>query len=125
MRADVAFAMSVLVTLGTLTFGAWRFAAAPQPSPIASALLALGAALLAGLVATAAAYAIPMRAVHELGLGLAIPVVVYMAVLIYARVRRKVELAGLIAFGAVGALALWFVGFYALLITACAFGDCL
>jgi hypothetical protein len=62
---------------------------------------------------------------RELGLGLIAAVTVYLAVLVYALLRRRVEVGGLMAAGAVGFVALWFFGFYALLITACAFGDCL
>jgi hypothetical protein len=67
----------------------------------------------------------PSRLARELGIGLFAAVAVYMAVLVYARLRWRVELGGLMAAGAAGFVALCLVGFYALLITACAFGDCL
>jgi len=117
--------MCVLATLGTLAFGAWRFTAAKTPSALAAGSLALGSALVAGVIATSISYAVPFPAARELGLGLIAAVTVYLAVLVYARIRRRVEVGGLMAAGAVGFVALWFVGFYALLITACAFGDCL
>lgn len=58
-------------------------------------------------------------------LGVALPLTVYAAVLIYAHERRIVDIVGLVIVGVVGLIPLAFVGFYALIFAACALGDCL
>lgn len=126
MTAVSALLMSVVATVGFFSFGLWRFSSRPTPSPMVVASFALGSALLALVAATYLVYAIPqMRTAREFGANLLVPVAVYLGVFIYAVRRRATEAGNLLFVGCVGFVALWFYGFYAGLLVACSFGDCL
>jgi hypothetical protein len=126
MRADFALAMSVLATVGFSAFGVWRFAVAARPSPFAAAALALGMALIVLVVSTFLAYAIPFaEPARYFGINWVLPVIAFLCILVYAGKWRQVEPGGLVLFGAAAFVGLWFLSFYAGLLVACTFGDCL
>lgn len=123
---NAALAMSVLATLGFFALGTWRFVIARSPSGLAVGSFALGSALLALAAATYAAYAFPPFAVlRQFGGTLVVAVVVYAGVFAYAVLKRRLEFGNLLLFAVVGFVGLWFFGFYAALLVACSFGDCL
>jgi hypothetical protein len=123
---NAALAMSVLATLGFLALGTWRFIIGRSSSGLAVGSFALGSALLALAAATYAAYAFQSLAVlRHFGFTLVIPAVVYAGVFAYAVLKRRLEFSNLLLFAVAGFVGLWFFGFYAALLVACSFGDCL
>jgi hypothetical protein len=126
MTADFALAMSVLATLGFSAFGVWQFAVTARPSSFAAASLALGMGLAVLVASTFLVYAIPFgKPARELGVNLVLPLIAFAGVLFYAGKWRQVKLGGLLFFGAAAFFGLWYLGFYAGLLVACAFGDCI
>jgi hypothetical protein len=118
--------MSVFATLGFFSYGTWRFIIARSQSGLAVCSFALGSALLALVLTTYAAYAFPpLTVLRQFGGTLIISVAVYASVFGYAVLRRQLQVSAAVLFGAAGFVGLWFFGFYAALMVACSFGDCL
>lgn len=118
--------MSVLSTIGFLVFGTWKFVIARSSSGLAVGSFALGSALLVLVAATYLSYAVASFSVLRLyGGTLVLPALVFFGVFAYALIKRSAGLIHLLLFGAVGFIGLCFFGFYASLLVACSFGDCL
>jgi hypothetical protein len=126
MPYTVALCMSIVATAGFLAFGIRQFAISRPPSSVAVGSLALGAALLALVLATCLVYALPsLRPAREAGINLVVPLVVYLGVFVHAVVRHRLTFGNLLFVAILGFVGLWFFGFYAGLLVACSFGDCL
>ncbi|MDC6170815.1 hypothetical protein [Paucibacter sp. XJ19-41] len=118
--------MSVVATLGCFAFGAWRFVIAHSTSGLAVGSFALGSALLALTVATCVTYAFaPFAILRQFGGSLLVSAIAYVGVFAYAVLKRRLEFGNLLLFAVVGFVGLCFFGFYAALLVACSFGDCL
>ena len=123
--APLALLLALVPTLVLVAMAAWR-ASSNSLSAFHTAALALGLALASLVVVVSATYAVPLlrnlRASNSL---MAVPCLVYVGSLIAVAARSKINYGSLGVWALVGLVPLWFLGFYAWLLAACSFGDCL
>lgn len=129
MRSPEATALILIalaVALTPLGFVQWRLRANRGVSGLQVAVVAIGLALATLMVSVSATYALRplhvLRASHWL---VVVPVMAYLASSIMLGIKAKIESGLLGTWVAIGTLPLAFLGFYAWLLAACSFGDCL
>ena len=124
--APAALLLALVPTLALLAICYWRFKTNRGVSPFQIAALGVGVGLAALVTAVGSTYAFraffPARASNWL---IAVPLTFHVSVLVVAAVKARIEVASLVIWGFVGLVPLYFVGFYAWLLAACSFGDCL
>ena len=92
--------------------------------PVIAFAVGVGLAILSATVAATYAFR-PIRPLRESILVLGIPAVCYVTALIVIGRRGQLPAADLVIGGVLGLAPLYFLGFYAMLLSACSFGDCL
>jgi hypothetical protein len=123
--APLALLIALVPTLLLVAMAAWR-ASNGSLTAFHTAALALGLALASLVGAVSATYAmpqlLPIRASNAL---MAVPCLVYTAALVVVGIKCRINCGSLVVWALVGVVPLWFLGFYAWLLAACSFGDCL
>ena len=95
-------------------------------SLIESLLIGFAAALAALVLAVASTYAFaPLRQLQASNWLVVAPLLVYALVLGTLARRFRLPIASVLLAGSIGLAPLYFVGFYAWLLVACSFGDCI
>ena len=123
--ARLALLLALAPTLVLVAMAAWR-ASNSSLSAFHSAALALGLALASLVVAVSATYTIPVfRGVQASNALMVVPCLVYVVSLVAVGSKFKINYGSLGVWALLGLVPLWFLGFYAWLLAACSFGDCL
>lgn len=124
--APLALLMALIPAAALIALAYWRFAVVRTYTLIPAIAFAVGVALVMLCATVAATYAFqPIRVLRESLLVLGIPAVFYATALAWVGRKGKLPSASLVIGGAVGLAPLCFLGFYAMLLSACSFGDCL
>ena len=122
--AALLFALAPTLALPAMCY--WRFKTNGGISPFQIAAPGVGVGLAALVIAVGSTYAFrtffPARASNWL---IAVPLIFHVGILVVAAVKTRIEVPSLVIWGFVGLAPLYFVGFYAWLLAACSFGDCL
>lgn len=110
--APLALLIALVPAAALLVLGYWRFA--------------VGVALVMLSAAVAATYALhSIRALRESVIVFGIPAVFCVTAIAVVGRKGQLSSASLVIGGVVGLAPLCFLGFYAMLLSACSFGDCL
>lgn len=124
--APLALLFALIPTLLLCALAYWRFAILRSYSAVTVTAFAIGVALFAVSATVAASYSFQtLLPVRESGWVLVVPVLAYVATLVVVGKKGNVSAHGLALGGLVGLVPLCFLGFYALLLAACSYGDCL
>jgi hypothetical protein len=124
--APAALLLSVVPSVLLLVVARWRLARSASYVTVAVIAFALGAALLVASLVTASTYMFEsLSSVRESKWSLTIPLLSYAASLWLVGRSRRVEGPSLVIGACVGLLPLCFLGVYAFLLSACAYGDCI
>jgi predicted neutral ceramidase superfamily lipid hydrolase len=109
-----------------LALAHWQFAVVRTHTLMLVIAFAVGVALIMASVTVAATYAFhPLRELRESSLVPGIPVVFYVTALVVVGRKGRMSPASLVIGGVLGLAPLCFLGLYAMLLSACSFGDCL
>ena len=124
--APAALLFALVPTLALAGLAYWRFVLRRSFSSFSVVALGIGLALAALVVAVGSTYAFkplwPLRASNWLVVA---PLVTYLAVIAFVGVKDKLSFVPLCIVAVVGFAPLYLIGFYAWLLAACSFGDCL
>ena len=123
--APLALFLALIPTLVLLALAWWR-GRSGSLTAFHAAAFALGLGLAAVVLAVSLTYAFPLvRPLQASKALLAIPSLVYVLTIVTAGKKFKLPYGSLGVWSAVGLVPLWFLGFYAWILAACSFGDCL
>jgi hypothetical protein len=129
MRAPEApFALVIALLPTAFLFGMayWRFRVLRRYTHLTVISLAFGSALAALVVEVSATYLWrPFSAARDSNWVFALPLLVYVGLLVVVGKATKLSATDLVIGGIVALLPLYFFGFYAWLLAACSFGDCI
>jgi hypothetical protein len=124
----VPLALLIAVIPAALLFAMayWRFMVVRSYTLVPVVAFAVGVALVMLSATVAATYAFHhLRPLRESLFVLGIPAVCYVAALTVIGRKGRMSVSSLVLGGFVGLAPLYFLGFYAMLLSACSFGDCL
>lgn len=124
--APLALLIALIPAMLLFAMAYWRFAVARSYTLVSVVAFAVGLALVMLSATVAAAYAFQsLRPLRESFLVLGIPAISYVVALVAVGRKGSASPASLVFGGVVGLVPLYFLGFYAMLLSACSFGDCL
>lgn len=124
--APLALLIALVPAVALLALGYWRFAVLRTYTLMPVIAFAVGMALVMLSATVAATYAFhPIRALRESVVLLGIPAVFYVTAIAVVGRKGQLSSASLVIGGVVGLAPLCFFGFYAMLLSACSFSDCL
>lgn len=124
--APLALLMALIPTFALVGLAWWRIQSGRNLSAFQGAALGVGLSLAALVLTISATYSFPLLSeLRASKLLLIAPLGTYFIVLLLLCKRAKIEGSSLGLWGVVGLVPLFFVGFYASLLAACSFGDCL
>ena len=125
-EAPLALLIALLPTAVLFSLAYWRFRVQRRYTVGAVILFGLGVALATLVLAVSATYLSPSLSKAQASNWLAaFPLVVYAATLVVVGRASKLSAPGLVIGGVVALVPLYFFGFYAWLLAACSFGNCL
>ena len=123
--APLALLVALAPTIALVALALWR-ARSKSLTGFHAAFLAVGLALAALVVAVSSTYAFAFfRPLQTSNLLVIAPAVAYVATLAIVGARAKLNYGTVGLWAIAGLVPLWFIGFYAWLLAACSFGDCL
>lgn len=125
-EAPLALAIALLPTAVLLGLAYWRFRVLRRYTHLTVIAFSLGTALAALTIAVSATYVWHTSSAAQASNWLAVvPIVVYASTLTAIGKASKLSAPGLVLGGVVALVPLCFFGFYAWLLAACSFGNCL
>ncbi len=125
-EAPALLITGVTVALAPLGMALWRLRSKRGLSGFQVSVVAIGLALAALIVAVSATYAFrPLHVLRASNWLVSVPFLLYLASSIALGKRAKLEYGSVGIWVVVGTVPLVFFGFYAWLLAACCFGDCL
>ena len=124
--APAALLFALVPTFALAGLAYWRFVLRRSFSSPSVVAFAVGLALAALVIAVGSTYAFkplwPLRASDWLVVA---PLATYFAAIAFVGAKGKLSFVPLCIGTVVGIAPLYFIGFYAWLLAACSFGDCL
>lgn len=124
--APLALLIALIPAALLFAMAYWRLAVVRSYTLVPVVAFAVGLALVVLSATVAATYAFhPIRPLRESLFVLGVPVVCYVTALVVVGRAGQLSAVSLVIGGVVGLAPLYFLGFYAWLLSACSFGDCL
>ena len=124
--APLALLIALVPTFVLLGIVWWRVRNGRGLSAFQGAAFAVGISLAAAVVTVSSTYVFrPLWAFRAQNWLLIGPLGTYLIVLLIVARKIKIESSSLVIWGVVGLVPLFFIGFYAWLLAACSFGECL
>ena len=125
-EAPALLLTGVAVALAPLGMALWRLRSKRGLSGFQVSVVAIGLALAALMVVVSATYSFrPLHVLRASNWLVIVPLLIYLASSVALGRRANLEYGSLGIWVAVGTVPLVFFGFYAWLLAACCFGDCL
>jgi hypothetical protein len=125
-EAHLALVMALLPSAVLFGMAYWRFKVLRRYTHLTVIAFAFGSALAALVITVSATYAFRPFSAAQASIWLAAaPVLVYVGVLAVVSKASKLSSPGFVIGGSVAVLPLYFFCFYAWLLAACSFGNCL
>jgi hypothetical protein len=124
--APLALLMALVPFTALVAMAHWRFSVKKSYTLVTCVSFAVGVALFILSATVAASYSFQsLRLFRDSFLVVGVPALCYVVALVAIGLKGKVPAINLVLGGAVGVLPLCFLGFYAMLLSACSFEDCL